>query len=63
MNLPTNIVVFLIGFGNRKYPVLDSYSETIASALKKWYAVRRGLEQLWKQKQRCPCPETQACSA
>ena len=35
MNFPTNIAVFLIGFGNRKYPVLDSYSETIASAPKK----------------------------
>ena len=35
MNLPRNIAVFLIGFGNRKYPVFDSYSETIASAPKK----------------------------
>ncbi len=35
MTLPTNIAVFLIGFGNRKHPVFDSYSETIASALKK----------------------------
>src|SRR5208337_4144280 len=34
MNLPRNIAVFLIGFGNRKYPVFDSYSDTIASAPK-----------------------------
>src|SRR5665647_52040 len=35
INLPRNIAVFLIGLGNKKYPVFDSYSDTIASAPKK----------------------------